>query len=105
MAATHSSSFVQEGEVNATDSSPLVFASMSKSLNFNLPVKLTKDNYISWKAQVLPAIRALELEVLISGAKPPPKLIAVQSSADSETEFTINKSYTAWMKADQLLLC
>ncbi|KAL5782158.1 hypothetical protein ACOSP7_007187 [Xanthoceras sorbifolium] len=81
------------------------FASMSKSLNFNLPMKLNKDNYISWKAQVLPAIRALELGDLISGAKAPPKLIRVQSSTEIGTEFTVNKSYTAWMKADQLLLC
>ncbi|KAL5751976.1 hypothetical protein ACOSP7_022144 [Xanthoceras sorbifolium] len=100
MASTHSSSSVQEGEVNASVSSPLVFSSMSKSLNFNLPVKLNKDNYISWKAQVLPAIHALELGDLISGAKAPPKLIAVQSSIGPETEFTFNKSYIAWMKAD-----
>ncbi|KAL5756469.1 hypothetical protein ACOSP7_020896 [Xanthoceras sorbifolium] len=105
MASTHNSNYVQKGQVNASGSSPLAFASMSKSLNFNLPVKINIDNYISWKAQVLPTIRAIELGDLISGAKAPLKLIEIQSSTGQETEFTINKSYTAWMKADQLLLC
>jgi hypothetical protein len=39
--------------------------------------KLTKSNYMLWHAQVMPAIRAAELEGFLTGAeKVPPKTIA-----------------------------
>ncbi|KAL5734434.1 hypothetical protein ACOSP7_032295 [Xanthoceras sorbifolium] len=31
-----------------------------KSMNFNLSIKLNRDNYIYWKALVMPNIRAIE---------------------------------------------
>ncbi|KAL5824860.1 hypothetical protein ACOSQ3_020923 [Xanthoceras sorbifolium] len=40
---------------------------IAKSLNFNFPIKLTRDNYVYWKTLVLPSIRALELEGFITG--------------------------------------
>ncbi|KAL5739513.1 hypothetical protein ACOSQ2_028693 [Xanthoceras sorbifolium] len=42
---------------------------VAKSLNFNFPIKLTRDNYVYWKTLVLPSIRALELEELITGER------------------------------------
>ncbi|KAL5775691.1 hypothetical protein ACOSP7_013248 [Xanthoceras sorbifolium] len=47
-----------------TSQQPLLIA---KSMNFNLPIKLNRDNYIYWKALVMPAIRAIELEDIITG--------------------------------------
>ncbi|KAL5828055.1 hypothetical protein ACOSQ4_019852 [Xanthoceras sorbifolium] len=43
------------------------YSSLAKTLNSNVPMKLDKSNYIYWKTQVMPAIRALDLEYYISG--------------------------------------
>ncbi|KAL5753755.1 hypothetical protein ACOSP7_021975 [Xanthoceras sorbifolium] len=43
------------------------YSSLAKTLNSNVPMKLDKSNYIYWKTQVMPAIRALDLEDYISG--------------------------------------
>ncbi|KAL5743736.1 hypothetical protein ACOSQ2_026852 [Xanthoceras sorbifolium] len=42
------------------------YSSLAKTLNFNLPLKLDKTNYIYWKTQVLLAIRSVDLEDYIS---------------------------------------
>ena len=81
------------------------FSSLAKALNFNLQVKLDNDNYISWKAQVLPIIKAFELEDFISGLKPiPPKFIEVDSGGTNGKQLIANKEYKQWNKLDQLLL-
>ena len=81
------------------------FSSLAKGLNFNLHVKLNNDNYISWKAQVLPIIKAFELEDFISGLKPvPPKFIEVDSGGTNGKQLIANKEYKQWNKLDQLLL-
>ncbi|KAL5740662.1 hypothetical protein ACOSQ2_029842 [Xanthoceras sorbifolium] len=65
----------------------LDFSSIAKSLNFNLPVKLNRVNYIHWKALVLPAIRAMELEGFINGERLcPNKFIEVSSATGLESE-------------------
>ncbi|KAK2638719.1 hypothetical protein Ddye_026514 [Dipteronia dyeriana] len=40
---------------------------LTKSLNFNLPIKLGKLNYLYWKEHVLPIIQALDLEDYLCG--------------------------------------
>ncbi|KAL5737145.1 hypothetical protein ACOSQ2_031933 [Xanthoceras sorbifolium] len=42
---------------------------IAKSMNFNLPIKLNRDNYINWKALVMPAIRAIKLKDFITGER------------------------------------
>ncbi|KAL5815035.1 hypothetical protein ACOSQ4_025676 [Xanthoceras sorbifolium] len=81
------------------------FASISKALNFNLSVKLTRDNYVYWRAQILPAIRALALEEFINGSRLCPAKYVVASSAEGVRESVINEDFEAWCRADQLLLC
>ena len=66
---TTTSSLVNLREENQEASSSTAvtggFSSLAKALNFNLQVKLDNDNYISWKARVLPIIKAFELEDFI----------------------------------------
>ncbi|KAL5825811.1 hypothetical protein ACOSQ3_021874 [Xanthoceras sorbifolium] len=82
------------------------FAALAKSINFNIPVKLYRDNYVYWKAQVLPAIEAFELDDFIFGIKPiPPKNVEVETENGGEKQTSINKEYVSWRKADKLLLC
>ncbi|KAL5822667.1 hypothetical protein ACOSQ3_020583 [Xanthoceras sorbifolium] len=84
--------------------SPTDFVALAKSINFNIPIKLDCGNYIYWKAQVLPAIEAFELDDFIFGLKPtPPKFIEVVSS-NGYKETVINKEFTSWRKADKLLV-
>ncbi|KAL5760760.1 hypothetical protein ACOSQ2_019598 [Xanthoceras sorbifolium] len=73
---------------------------IAKSLNFNFPIKLTRDNYIYWKTLVLPSIRALELEEFITCEKScPAKFVHV-----SESEIVISEDYLNWKRLDQFLL-
>ncbi|KAL5754413.1 hypothetical protein ACOSP7_022633 [Xanthoceras sorbifolium] len=81
------------------------FASISKALNFNLSVKLTRDNFVHWRAQILPAIRALALEKYINGGKLCPKKFVEVIAANGTRESVISEYFVAWYRADQLLLC
>ncbi|KAL5825484.1 hypothetical protein ACOSQ3_021547 [Xanthoceras sorbifolium] len=86
---------------NSTD-----FAALAKSINLNIPVKLDRDNYVYWRAKVLPTIEAFELDYFISDLKPiPTKFVEVVSSNASGKETVVNKEYTSWRKADRLLKC
>lgn len=64
-----SSSDTNHGSDPPLNSSPLSLntqylelSSLARALNFNLPIKLDKTNFINKRAQVLAAIRALELD-------------------------------------------
>ncbi|KAL5763417.1 hypothetical protein ACOSP7_019681 [Xanthoceras sorbifolium] len=84
---------------------PVDLTSVAKTLNFHISIKLDSSNYIYWKAQVLPAIRALELDDFITGLRAcPPKFIENISSTTGAKLLTINAAYLSWRKADQLLL-
>ncbi|KAK1577018.1 hypothetical protein Q3G72_018477 [Acer saccharum] len=84
-----------------TIESPMI----AKTLNYNLPVKLNSDNYIYWKALVLPAIRALELEDFINGVRLcPSKFVDPLNSNKSENDMVINKDFLSWRRLDQFLL-
>ncbi|KAK4842117.1 hypothetical protein QYF36_015997 [Acer negundo] len=65
MAASSSSTTQNAGHVSSSPLQVIDSLSIAKLLNFNMPVKLNRGNYIYWKALVLLAIRALELEKFI----------------------------------------
>ncbi|KAL5854638.1 hypothetical protein ACOSQ4_004440 [Xanthoceras sorbifolium] len=80
---THNGSTSSTSKYNfnmSSNMSSIDYSSLAKTLNSNLPLKLDKTNYIYWKTQVLPAIRALDLEDYISSsALVPQQLIEVQT--------------------------
>ncbi|KAL5760933.1 hypothetical protein ACOSQ2_019771 [Xanthoceras sorbifolium] len=43
----------------------LDFQSLARTLNFNLPLKLDKLNYVNWKAQVISSLSASTLLAII----------------------------------------
>ena len=51
--------------------STMEFTSLTKSLNFNLPIKLGKANIIYWKTQALPDIQAIDLQDYLLGLNQP----------------------------------
>ncbi|KAL5759008.1 hypothetical protein ACOSP7_021619 [Xanthoceras sorbifolium] len=81
-------------------------SAFTSHLNFNLPIKLDRMNYLFWKAQVLPAIRAYNLEEYIFESKPAPnKYVVEQNAGTSEVTTRVSDEFLALKKNDQLLVC
>ncbi|KAL5854737.1 hypothetical protein ACOSQ4_004539 [Xanthoceras sorbifolium] len=81
-------------------------SAFASHLNFNLSIKLDRKNYLFWKAQVLLAIRAYNLEEYIFESKPAPKkFIEVQGENFDEVTTKVSDEFLAWKKNDQLLVC
>lgn len=70
-------------------------------------MKLDRQNYIHWRAQILATIRALELEsFIIEDLSPPLKFLATSTAGeDGSTQITENPDYKLRKRIDQLLLC
>ncbi|KAL5784412.1 hypothetical protein ACOSQ2_006804 [Xanthoceras sorbifolium] len=78
----------------------------TSQLNFNLPIKLDENNYLFWRAQVLPAIRAYNMEDYTFDVKPAPQnFIEVRSADSDEVVIKINDEFLACKKNEQLLVC
>ncbi|KAK3205305.1 hypothetical protein Dsin_019351 [Dipteronia sinensis] len=78
---------------------------IAKSLNYNLQIKLNIDNYVYWKAVVLPAIRALETEDFINGVRfCPNKYVKDSDLVNDEKDLVISNNFLAWRRLDQFLL-
>jgi hypothetical protein len=83
----------------SSSSTPAIPASLA------IPVseKLTHDNYQLWRAQVLPAIHAAQLEGFINGSeKSLEKILEVEK--DSKKMMVPNPDYTVWRVRDQHVL-
>ncbi|KAL5735746.1 hypothetical protein ACOSQ2_030534 [Xanthoceras sorbifolium] len=99
----HSSSSMSAGfqqRSGAFFSSPF-----NSQLNFNLPIKLNDNNYLFWKAQVLPAIRAYNMEDYIFEAKAAPVKYVEETSSEGQVSSRISNEFLVWKKNDQLLVC
>lgn len=66
--------------------------------------KLTRDNFLHWKAQIMPGIRAAQFEGYLDGTcVAPVKLLELVK--DDKTKVTAsNSEYEKWIKEDQQLL-
>jgi len=71
-----------------------------------LTIKLTEDNYLFWRAQVLPVLRSNGLMNFISKEfSAPPVEIANPQAGDAGAPAKIpNPTYTAWFQQDQAIL-
>ncbi|KAL5837905.1 hypothetical protein ACOSQ3_015074 [Xanthoceras sorbifolium] len=80
--------------------------STSMKLNFNLPIKLDRNNYLFWKAQALFEIRAYNIEDFIFESRPsPPKFVETISFETNEVIRRISNDFLIWKKNDQPLVC
>ncbi|KAJ4722439.1 Retrovirus-related Pol polyprotein from transposon TNT 1-94 [Melia azedarach] len=68
------------------------------------PIKLTNANYLLWKTQVLPSIRANGLEAYIDGNKEAPRKMTVSIDQDSNVITIENPEYLVWERHDQMLM-
>ena len=78
---------------------------ISKNLNFNLPIKLDQKNFIYWKAQILPIVRAFDLEEFLFGpVTSPQKYVEVTDEQTGKKIKEISDDFLTWKKIDQLLV-
>ena len=66
--------------------------------------KLTKNNYPLWRAQVLLAVRAAQLEGLLTGAEKSPEHFISVTNDDKTVSKVSNPAYTSWIVRDQAVL-
>ncbi|CAN6278546.1 unnamed protein product [Urochloa humidicola] len=80
-------------------------SSSSTTLALGLAVseKLSRDNYVLWKAQILPSIRGAQLIGYLDGTTPaPPKTL--ESEKDGKKLIIPNPEFDTWLVKDQQLL-
>ncbi|KAL5767537.1 hypothetical protein ACOSQ2_014320 [Xanthoceras sorbifolium] len=96
-----SSSSSQLNQASGALSSPF-----NSQINFNLPIKLDRTNYLLWKAQVLLVVRAYNLKEYIFESKLAlVKFIETTFVETNEVARRFSDEFLAWKKNDQLLVC
>jgi hypothetical protein len=71
-----------------------------------LPVseKLTRNNYILWKAQVHSALKGAQLANFIEPTAKPPNVFLAPKKDDKKEPATPNPEYAMWVAKDQTVL-
>jgi len=62
------------------------------------------ENYLLWKAQIIPAIRGAQLMGYLDGSKKAPAKTIEVEKADKTKEIVVNSAYTQWVAQDQTVL-
>ncbi|GAV69740.1 UBN2_3 domain-containing protein [Cephalotus follicularis] len=71
----------------------------SPNLQHFITIKLSQTNYLLWKTQLTPILKAYNFLDLVHGDEPcPPQLTSEDNPA------SLNPSYTSWCQRDQLVL-
>ncbi|KAH9693065.1 retrovirus-related pol polyprotein from transposon RE1 [Citrus sinensis] len=94
---------------NNTRNMTLVNASPTQHITSNTyvftnPIKLTQNNFMLWKSQVISSIRANELEGFINGSHICPPRCFTNPGPNQTTITTTNPEYQIWKKQDHILL-
>ncbi|KAK1625818.1 hypothetical protein QYE76_000133 [Lolium multiflorum] len=69
-----------------------------------LMVKLNADNYLLWRAQVLPLLRSHYLEGFVDGSLPCPPAVLQVTTADGAPMVIPNPAHRLWVAQDQAIL-
>jgi hypothetical protein len=72
-------------------------------LSVAISEKMTNANYSLWSAQVLPAIRAVQFDDLLTGEDLPSEK-EISSIVDNKPVKSCNPTYLAWVARDQAVL-
>ena len=84
----------------------MAFSSTSAASQLGSPVseKLTRENFLLWKAQVMPAIRGAQLTGILNGTSRAPATKLEIEKPDKTKEIIDNPEYEKWLAKDQQLL-
>lgn len=77
---------------------------MTSSLSHLVTEKLTRENFILWKAQVLPDVCGAQLMGYLDGSTKAPLENLVEKKTDGSTVETSNPAYALWLAHDQQVL-
>jgi hypothetical protein len=66
-------------------------------------IKLNRDNYLLWKAQIVPYLRGQHLFGFLDGSRPAPLQTITVTAADVST-LQPNPDYHTWLVQDQMIL-
>jgi hypothetical protein len=69
-----------------------------------ITVRLTPDNYLYWRAQILPLLRSRHLDGFIDGSTPCPPHTAATYTAEGTRVAVANPLYRAWVAQDQAIV-
>jgi hypothetical protein len=87
-----------------SSSTPLSSTTTPSILAIQISEKPTKNNYPLWSAQILPGIRAAQLEGLLTDDEKQLEKTLKASKADYSTDEESNLTYIAWVPRDQAVL-
>ncbi|KAK1596481.1 hypothetical protein QYE76_007619 [Lolium multiflorum] len=88
----------------ASSSTMATMAALASALGHPPPEKLSRENHLFWKAQVLPALRGAQVMGLLDGTDPAP-LTTLKVLDDDKKEISIpNPDYDSWLARDQTVL-
>ncbi|KAJ0971876.1 hypothetical protein J5N97_019835 [Dioscorea zingiberensis] len=73
------------------------------SFHHLINVKLTRDNYLLWKAQIMPYLRSQQLIGYVDGTIPCPAKTITEATTSGATQ-TPNSAYHSWLQLDQFVL-
>ncbi|KAL9421989.1 hypothetical protein AB3S75_034291 [Citrus x aurantiifolia] len=76
----------------------------SNTYIFTTPIKLTQNNFMLWRSQVISSIRANELEGFVDGSHTCPPRFFTNPGPNGTTINTFNHEYQIWQKQDHILL-
>jgi hypothetical protein len=74
------------------------------NLHHVITIKLNRDNYLLWKAQLIPYLRGQHLLGYVDGTTPLPSQMISQTSESGETSLLPNPAYARWIQQDQIIL-
>ena len=68
-----------------------------------ITIKLTCDNYLLWKAQIVPYLKGQHLFSFIDGSQPsPPQFLPLTSTTNRQP--SLNPDFLTWQSQDQMIL-
>ena len=79
-------------------------ASLAAALGALPTEKLTRENYLLWKAQILPSLRGAEVMGLLDGSDKPPEKTIEGTGKEKEPTTVPNLAYSTWHTRDQAVL-
>ncbi|KAH7656943.1 Photosystem I PsaK reaction centre protein [Dioscorea alata] len=97
---------ITSSATNNTMAAPVGVAGLLPTPAFGhlITVKLTRENYLLWKAQVLPYLRSQQLLGYIDGSVARPAETIAQIAQEGEVTTVQNPAFTRWLQQDQMVL-